>query len=291
MPAEPLAPAEPPAPTDLSVIMSVYHKDRPDALRACLESVLHQTRPAEEILVTVDGPVARELDAVLAEYAGRITLFRLPENCGAAIARQRSLDEVSTTYTAVMDADDVCLPHRFETQLAAIVESDLDLVGAAMYEFDGDGDGAPEELIVARRLGTPTEDIAKKVKMVTPFNHPTIMMRTECARAVGGYRPVALLEDYDFVARMLAHGAKAANLAEPLLYFRVNDAMLQRRLHKKSFVSEWQLQRNLVSYGLISWPRAVCNYLARNTFRVLPQPLLRFAYRVLFRAEARVGKN
>lgn len=145
-------------------------------------------------------------------------------------------------------------------QLAALADDDLDLVGAAMYEFDGDGDGEPEELIVARRPGTPTEEIAKKVKTVTPFNHPTIIMRTELARAAGGYRPVALLEDYDFLARMLAHGAKAANLVEPLLYFRVNDAMFQRRLHKKAFVSEWRLQRNLVSYGLISWLRAVFNF-------------------------------
>ena len=272
-------PNEPLAPTDLSVIMSVYHKDQPDALRACLDSLLHQTRPADEILVTVDGPVPQELDAVLTEYAERITLFRLPENCGAAIARQRSLAEVSTTFTAVMDADDVCVLHRFEAQLAALVDDDLDRVGAA------------EDLIVARRPGVRTEDIAAKVKTVTPFNHPTIMMRTQLARAVGGYRPVALLEDYDFIARMVAHGAKVANLAEPLVYFRVNDAMLQRRLHRKSFVSEWQLQRNLVSYGLISWPRAVCNYLARNTFRVLPPPLLRFAYGVLFRSEAGIGKN
>ena len=284
-------PNEPLAPTDLSVIMSVYYKDQPDALRACLDSLLHQTRPADEILVTVDGPVPQELDAVLTEYAERITLFRLPENCGAAIARQRSLAEVSTTVTAVMDADDVCVLHRFEAQLAALVDDDLDLVGAAMYEFDGDAVGAPEDLIVARRPGVRTEDIAAKVKTVTPFNHPTIMMRTQLARAVGGYRPVALLEDYDFIARMVAHGAKVANLAEPLVYFRVNDAMLQRRLHRKSFVSEWQLQRNLVSYGLISWPRAVCNYLARNTFRVLPPPLLRFAYGVLFRSEAGIGKN
>lgn len=293
-PNEPNAPNEPSAPrlqTDLSVIMSVYHRDQPDALRVCLDSLLHQTRPAEEILVTVDGPVGQELDAVLAEYADHITLFRLPANCGAAIARQRSLDEVTTTYTAVMDADDVCLPHRFEFQLAALADDNLDLVGAAMYEFDGDGDGEPEELIVARRPGTPTEEIAKKVKTVTPFNHPTVIMRTELARAVGGYRPVALLEDYDFLARMLAHGAKAANLVEPLLYFRVNDAMFQRRLHKKAFVSEWRLQRNLVSYGLISWPRAVFNFFARNTFRVLPPQLLRFAYRVLFRSEAGAGNS
>lgn len=275
--------------TDLSVIMSVYHKDKPAALRTCLDSLLGQTLQAEEILVTADGPLGAELDAVLAEYSEYITLFRLPENRGSAVARQRSLDEVNTTYFAVMDADDVCLPQRFATQLPVLVDGNLDVVGAAMYEFDGDGHGAPEDLVIAQRAGTKTSEIASRVKIATPFNHPTVLMRTESVRAAGGYRAVAFLEDYDLFARLLANGAKAANLAEPLLYFRVNDAMFQRRLNKQAFVSEWQLQRNLVSYGLISWPRAVFNFLLRNTFRLLPRPLLRLAYRVLFRSAARTA--
>lgn len=277
--------------TDLSVIMPVYHKDKPAALRACLDSLLRQTLQAEKILVTADGPLGAELDAVLAEYSEYITLFRLPENRGSAIARQRSLDEVTTTYVAVMDADDVCLPQRFATQLPMLVDENLDVVGAAMYEFDGDGHGAPEDLVIAQRTGTKTSEIATRIKTATPFNHPTVVMRTECVRAAGGYRPVDFLEDYDLFARMLANGAQAANLVEPLLYFRVNDAMFQRRLNKRAFLSEWRLQRNLVSYGLISWPRAVFNFLLRNSFRLLPGPLLRLVYRVLFRSAAQTAQT
>ena len=48
--------------------MSVYKKENPEYLRASLESVLVQTRTADEILLIEDGPLTQELYQVVAEY-------------------------------------------------------------------------------------------------------------------------------------------------------------------------------------------------------------------------------
>ena len=52
----------------ISVLMSVYKKENPKYLRASLESILVQTRTADEILLIEDGPLTQELYQVVAEY-------------------------------------------------------------------------------------------------------------------------------------------------------------------------------------------------------------------------------
>ena len=101
------------------------------------------------------------------------------------------------------------------------------------------------------------------------------MARTAVLRSVGGYQTVHLMEDYDLWARLLAAGYRFHNLPEPLTYFRTSPAQLRRRTGKEMLKAEWQMQRNLVSYGLVSWPRATLNLLIRNTYRLLPQRLLK----------------
>ena len=42
------------------------------------------------------------------------------------------------------------------------------------------------------------------------------------------------------------------------------------------------MQRALVRYGLISWPRAGVNFLVRNLYRALPVSTMRRVYSQLF---------
>lgn len=58
-----------------SVLMSVYQKEKPEYLRAAVESVLGQMVPPEEVVLVCDGPLTDALDGVIAEY-----VRRFPEN-------------------------------------------------------------------------------------------------------------------------------------------------------------------------------------------------------------------
>ena len=80
-----------------------------------------------------------------------------------------------------------------------------------------------------------------------------------------------------------AAGASLHNLPEPLLEFRADRAMFERRRQRGIARQEVRLQRNLRSYGLISTPRMIGNIMLRTCFRLLPGPLMRLAYRWLFR--------
>lgn len=264
-----------------SVLMAVYHRVEPEHFGRALESMFAQTVPADEIIVVEDGPLGAPLLEVLAAYEGReVPLVRvaLPENRGSAIAAQAGLEVARYPWIVRMDSDDISVPHRLETQMAVIREGGVDVVGSAMSEFDGD----ESNLVGTRTLPLEHDAIARYARINSPVNNPSAVIRREHLVAVGGYRPVPFMEDYDVFARLLAHGSVFRNLAEPLVLFRAGEAMFSRRAAKGMFAAERQMQRNLVAYRLVSRPRSWVNLATRSAFRALPREALRRTYRALF---------
>jgi len=260
----------------LAVLMSVYHKVDPTEFAEALDSIFTQTRPADEVILVKDGPLTDELEAVIASYGDAITVVPLERNCGLGAALARGLEHVTAEFTARMDTDDVSVPHRFETQLAWFARHpETDALGAAMVEFTGD-----RELGV-RAMPEHAIEIQRYAKINSPMNHPTVMFRTQSVRDAGGYQPIKNLEDYDLWARMLASGMRLHNLQEPLVRFRLDDAVFSRRA-QGMWESEVQLQRNLAAYGLISKKRGVFNLLVRTAYRAIPAGLVRRVYQTLF---------
>ena len=264
----------------LSVVLPVYAGARAEHLQRALDSVYAQTYPPYELLVVEDGPLTPELWSVLDGYRTcypPVRRISLPTNRGRGVANQQGLLAANGDWIAKMDADDVCLPTRFERQVQALIADGVDLVGTAMGEFLD-----REEVVVGvRRMPGTHEEITARIRINNPINHPTVVYRRSLALQVGGYKDMRM-EDYDLFARMLKSGARMTNLAEPLVLFRADENMYRRRGSWALIRSEVRLQRNLRRYGLIGWLGVARNLVVRIAFRKLPPPLLRFAYRRLF---------
>jgi glycosyltransferase involved in cell wall biosynthesis len=261
----------------VSVLLPVHADIPAKTFRAALDSLAAQTRPADEVVVVEDGPLTVDHDRVIDQYAASrdgVVRVRLATNQGAGVANGAGLRAATGTWIAKMDADDLLLPHRFETQLAALKETGADLCGAAMWEFDHD----PERPTRLRTNPATHEAIARRMRFNNPINHPTAMYRRELALRVGGYPSMRFMQDYDLMARMLAGGARMTNLPEPLVLFRAGDGMLRRRSARGYLALERELQRNLRSYGLVGRGRAAVNLTVRGAFRVLPRWGLSRAY-------------
>ncbi|MFC3849282.1 glycosyltransferase [Corynebacterium hansenii] len=273
---------------DLAVLMTVYHRVDPSHLDAALESLWAQTVRAGRVVLVGDGPLTPDLDAVIARHAAahpELDFRPQPENLGAGPASQAGLGLIDEEWCARLDTDDIAEPERFKKQLAVVDGPGPvpDVVGTAMAEFDDDLGG---DITGIRALPESHDEIAKYARINSPFNHPSVLFRTERVKKVGGYRHAPYMEDYDLWARMLADGARFANLPEPLTRFRVT-GMLDRRRAKGIVASERRMQATLVDLGLVSRPRAAFNFAARSAFRALPTGLLRRAYRALFHRRAR----
>ena len=51
-----------------SILLSVYHREKPEYLRQCLDSVFSQTFRASEIILVGDGPLTEALDTMIDCY-------------------------------------------------------------------------------------------------------------------------------------------------------------------------------------------------------------------------------
>ncbi|GAB7192247.1 hypothetical protein NUM3379_29560 [Kineococcus sp. NUM-3379] len=290
--------AEPPRPVvaaaDLppfSVLLPVWAGDDPAWLRRALVSVTaeQELRP-DEVVVVRDGPVPAALQRVLAALpadAGGVPVRLVPleRNVGLARALEEGLAACAHDVVARMDADDVSLPHRFAVQLP-FVAAGADLVGAGLLEI-----GATEDDVVARR--TPpvgAARIAAYARFHDPFNHPTVVYRRSAVAAAGGYRDLPLMEDYWLFARMIGAGAAVANVAEPLVLYRVGTpgaGSYARRGGLRLLRSELTLQRHLRAEGFTSRAQRARNVAVRGGYRFVPEGLRRAAYRRLIAGSQR----
>ena len=278
---------EPPAGTELApgqpfaLLMSTWAGDRPDFLReAFLSTVHHQTRRPAQVVLVQDGPVPRELAEAIERLAREspveVTHVEMTANVGLGPALDAGLRASNYEIVARMDADDLSVPERFERQLP-LIEAGADIVGSGLHEF-----GHSVEDVVGRR--TPPTDpgtIRRVIRFRDPFNHPTVVYRRTAVQAAGGYSDLALMEDYLLFTRMVAGGARPANLAEPLVHYRVGAGAYARRGGLPLLRSELALQRHLRRLGLTTRGQYVRNVLVRGGYRLVPERVRKVAYRRL----------
>lgn len=147
-----------------------------------------------------------------------------------------------------------------------------------MLEFVGE----PTNIVRVRRLPSTHAALASYARMNSPLNNQSTIFDRDAVLAIGNVRDIHFMEDYDLFARLIANGYLLHSIDEALVLVHAQETMYDRRTDKRFSASERQMQRNLVDLGLISPPRSVMNYAARQLFRKLPRPLLKFAYAKLF---------
>jgi glycosyltransferase involved in cell wall biosynthesis len=268
-------------PLPFSLLLSVWGGDDPGFLRrAFTSSVDDQTRRPDDVVIVQDGPVPDALATTIADLvAGSpvpVNHLVLEQNLGLGPALDLGLAACRHDVVARMDADDVSVPTRFEVQLP-LLEDGADIVGSALMEFVDDTD----HVVLTRVPPLDPDWIRSAARFRDPFNHPTIVYRRARVQEVGGYQSLHLMEDYLLFARMLHAGARPANVATPLVYYRVGAGAYARRGGWELLRSELSLQRRFRELGITTRTQYVRNVLVRGGYRLVPEGVRRRAYRRL----------
>ncbi|MFC7405049.1 glycosyltransferase [Georgenia alba] len=282
-------PAAPARPEGFAVLMSVYRGDDPEQFRRAVRSAtVDQVLPPDQLVLVQDGPVPAALAAVVDglerggpdSCAGTVptTVVRQAKNRGLAKSLEAGLAACRYDIVARADADDINLPERFSIQVP-LVRDGLDLVGSAITEFE-DEDQPPG---LTRRLPTEAGQIATVARFRDPFNHPSVVYRRSAVERAGGYRHLDLMEDYWLFARMIASGARVANVSRSLVLYRVGDGAYARRGGLRLLRSELRLQRRLHGIGFTSSRDLVRNVVVRGLYRVVPESVRKPVYRTVIR--------
>ena len=267
----------------LSVLLSIYYKEKADYLRLSLDSVFHQTVRADEVVLVEDGKLTPELDVVIAEYQKRypeLKVVPFEKNRGLGSALNDGLKECSYDIVARMDTDDIAKPERFEKQLKILEEHpEIDLVTAWIEEFIG----TPENITGKRTLPETSEALYNYGKSRCPANHPVTMYRKKAVMDVGGYQTELFPEDYFLWIKMLQNGSKFYCIQESLLFFRYAPETVAKRGGWKYAKDELKIQWNIYQTGYVSFPRYLYNSLAKFTVRVLPLNMRQWVYQHFLR--------
>lgn len=218
----PSAPAAIPAarsPAELPVSVVIPTFNRAGLLPRAIDSVLAQTRPADEILVVDDGS-SDDTRAVVARYGERVHYLWQP-NAGVSAARNRGVRAAAHDLIAFLDSDDYWLPHKLERQLPTLADPDVivsftnrtwssrtgeDRFGEIGLDIDGaTAVFADPAAVVTMVRGSPL------VASCCIYRRPDLLL-------VGGYdERLRVFEDLRLDFRLALAGRKFAAVAEVLV--------------------------------------------------------------------------
>ena len=267
-----------------SVLMSVYHKEKPEYLRQAIESIQVQTVPTNDFVLVCDGPLNPELDAVIAakqqEMGESLNVVRLAKNGGLGNALNEGIKYCKNELVARMDSDDIAYPDRCEKQIAVFnTHSEVSICSGIVEEFTTD-----PNTVDTRRVPPETNaEIIEFAKKRNPFNHPCVMYKKSAVKAVGSYQDFYLLEDYYLWLRMLMAGYHGYNIQEPLLHMRAGSDMYLRRAGWKYAKTQAKLFKFMKQQGFIGNGQYIKSCVIRSGSALAPNWLRKFMFERVLR--------
>lgn len=211
-----------------SVLISVYINDPLEQLVSAVESVIDQSRPPDQLVIVLDGPVSDQVkefvESLKREKEVLCTVLDLKNNVGLGVALKFGLEHCEHELVARMDADDISVATRFEQQLDFLRNHpEISVVGGNIIEFD------EHSTLGARAVAQELKDVIRMARQRNPVNHVTVMFRKTDVLAVGGYRDFPTYEDYDLWIRMIRASFLIFNLPSELVFVRAGNDMANRR--------------------------------------------------------------
>ena len=230
----------------ISVIMSVYNGM--PFLKEAVESILKQTHKDFEFIIVDDASIDDSWKYLKSLRNKRIKLIKNEKNLGLAaslnIALRQVFDRETQTesaqgdFVARMDADDVSLPRRLETQLEFLEKNrNIDICGSYVRVIDEDGK-------IIGQIKKPLTDskIKKELFWLTPLLHPTWFVKKEVFRKLQGYdEKWDYVEDFEFLIR--AKDFQMANIPKHLLLFRSQEERRSQKTIEKIYRNSLKLRQ------------------------------------------------
>jgi glycosyltransferase involved in cell wall biosynthesis len=229
----------------VSAIIIFFNEER--FLSEAIESVLAQSYSNWELLLVDDGStdastgIARRYSEQHAERV-RYLEHSAHANRGMSASRNLGIQQTKGEYIALLDADDVWLPHKLESQLA-IMEEEPEAVMAygateLWYSWTGKTEDLPRDIkqaigVEANTLINPPKLLMLYLarKAITPCPSD-VLVRRETVAAVGGFVDSfpGMYEDQVFFAKV--------TLQAPV--FVSGECWSRHRQHPNSSTSVWR---------------------------------------------------
>jgi glycosyltransferase involved in cell wall biosynthesis len=236
-----------------SAIMIVYNGEA--YIDKAIDAVLLQTYKNFEFLIFNDGSIDATDEKINKKIKrdNRIQYYKNVENFGLAKARNFIISKAIGKYIIVTDADDICLPDRFEKQITYMEENNnIAIFGAAVELIDHQ-----ERNLF--KWTYPLDDIAIKngLKNSCAVANPSCIFKKTVFDTLNGYNEkLSICEDWDFFLRA-ANYFKFSNSAEPNILYRIHDNNMSKNKLEATVVyamyNAHQLNIDCLNYSIKSF--------------------------------------
>ncbi len=209
----------------VSVIIPAYNHEK--FVAKAIESVLQQTFHEFEIIITDDGS-SDNTARIIEEFTDpRIRFFAFEKNRGACVVANIALKQVQGEYVSILSSDDLFLPQKLDTQVRLLdqhpeygaVFSNAQLIDENGEPFEDTSH--PYTTLFHQPNRSRFEWLRHFFYTENCLCHPTILIRAECYREIGGFNEgYAQLPDFEFWVRLCQH-YEIHILPEKLIQFRM----------------------------------------------------------------------
>lgn len=216
----------------ISVIMPVYNTV--SYLESSIRSILSQTFQNFEFIIIDDASTDDSLKIIEQFEDERICLIKNKINAGNYACRNQGMNIAKGKYIAVMDSDDIAMPHRLEAQVNCLeINEDILAVGAQFFSDRG-------------LSNKPNDYEMIKVWLMknNALLHPSLLIRKEVMLKVGGYdEAYTFSSDYDLVCKIALIG-KIINLPDVLMNYtiRKDQISIQNHSEQAAFADQVRLK-------------------------------------------------
>lgn len=265
-----------------SVLLPLHAGEKPQSLQRALKSLAEQTLLPTEVVLAKHGHLPVCLEEVIDSYRDELKIQDVTEDVGSGVGKlmQKGLERCRYNLVVRMDSDDISRRDRFQLQFDYLsIHPEVHVLGGWISEFETDETRVSGYRIVPLAHNELVHFSLRR----NPMNHVTVIFQKPAVLAAGGYQDLRGLVDYWLWARMMANGARFANIPEYLVHVRKGEEFGRRRGGFWYLKSELQLQLWLRRIGFINSGLFARNVLLRGGIRLVPSPLRHAVYQRYFR--------
>ena len=227
--------------------MAVYNGEK--YLRESIQSVLDQTFINFEFIIINDGSNDRSYN-ILEQFAQIDKRIRIvhQENKGLAQSLNVGIQMAKGEFIARMDADDICLPNRLESQSRILLDNRN--IGVC-HSFFGLIDSEGKPIPFRKRTGFRFSSLQTRWTLLwrNCICHPTVMIRHDILKKYDLFYDASVIcQDYELWCRLI-EVTEFFTIQEPLLLLRKHTGSVSSKYDEK-YLSKFAsvISGNLTKY-------------------------------------------
>ena len=214
----------------ISILFAVADESK-ELIQKSIRSVQAQTEKRFELLIVVDRPERKDIITWLQSISKkdqRIKIILQSEPRGLASSLNLGLDTARAPFCARFDADDICFPERFKTQLTYMrAHPAVDFLFSGAITIDED----EKETGILMPQREKLTNLKRHLFSEPTLIHPTLFTRTKVLRAYRYDPTCKRSQDFELWMRTISK-SNFDCIEKPLIYYRIPNTNVLKRINK-----------------------------------------------------------